>query len=70
MKVTALMSDALITEVKRYAPGKTLTESLQRALQEWLALKKVARLNQEVRQRPLAFKPAFSAAKIRQRNRR
>ncbi|GAG78241.1 unnamed protein product [marine sediment metagenome] len=39
MKVTAIISDNLISEVKKYAKGKNLTESLTIALKEWLAKK-------------------------------
>jgi len=53
-----------------YAKGKTFTESLTIALQEWLQLKKVAKLNQQVAHKPLEFSKDFNATKIRTLNRR
>ena len=70
MKVTALLPDQLVSQVKSYAKGKTLTESLTIALQEWLQLKKVAKLNQQVEKRPLEFGKGFTAEKVRTVNRR
>lgn len=70
MKVTALIPDQLISQVKTYAKGKTLTESLIIALQEWLQLKEIANLNQQVKNQPLEFEKHFSAAKVRSLNRR
>ncbi|MCB1604557.1 MAG: type II toxin-antitoxin system VapB family antitoxin [Gammaproteobacteria bacterium] len=36
MKVTALISDELIEEVKRLTEGKNITESITIALREWV----------------------------------
>ncbi len=65
MKVTALLPDQLVSQVKAHAKGKTLTESLTIALREWLQLKKIAQLNQDVKDRPLEFQKGFSSAKVR-----
>jgi hypothetical protein len=70
MKVTALLPDQLIEEVKAHAKGRTLTESLTLALEEWLRLKKIAQLNEQVHQQPLQFSKGFSAARTRNLNRR
>ena len=70
MKVTALLPDQLVSQVKTYAKGKTLTESLTIALQEWLQLKKVAKLNQQVEKKPLEFEKGFTAEKVRTLSRR
>ena len=69
MKVTALMPDTLIQEVIHHAKGKNLTESLILALKDWLAQKKVSKLNKLISEKPLEFKPSFSAAHVRQLNR-
>ncbi|GAI10507.1 unnamed protein product, partial [marine sediment metagenome] len=50
MKVTAIISDNLISEVKKYAKGKNLTESLTIALKEWLAVKRIKELNNMVKE--------------------
>jgi len=70
MKVTALIPDDLVNEVKQYAGGNNLTESLIVALQEWLSLKKIKSLNIEVKNKPLAFSNKFSAEYIRKVNRK
>ena len=70
MKITALLSDQLVSQIKTHAKGKTFTESLTIALQEWLQLKKVAKLNQQVANKPLEFSKDFNATKIRTLNRR
>lgn len=70
MKVTALLPDQLVEEVKAHAKGQTLTESLTLALEEWLRLKKIAQLNKQVHQQPLEFSKGFSAASTRKLNRR
>jgi len=70
MKITALLPDQLVSQVKTYAKGKTLTESLTIALQEWLQLKKVTKLNQQIEKKPLEFEKGFTAEKVRTLNRR
>jgi len=70
MKVTAIISDNLISEIKRYAKGKNLTESLTIVLKEWLASKRIKELNGIVRESPLEFNKSFSAEKIREINRK
>ncbi len=69
MKVTALISDVLIQDVKKLSSGKNITESLTIALQEWVALKNTENLNKALEKSPLTFKKSFSAAKVRQVNR-
>jgi len=70
MKITAIISDNLITEVRKYAKGKNLTETLTIALKEWLAMRRLKELNAIVREAPLEFNTDFSAEKIREINRK
>ncbi|MEA2015428.1 MAG: DUF2191 domain-containing protein [Actinomycetota bacterium] len=70
MKVTAIISDELVLEVRKHAKGKNLTESLTIALKEWLAVKKIKELNTMVRETPLEFNEDFSAEKTRDINRK
>jgi hypothetical protein len=70
MKVTALIPDKLVNDVKHFAGGKNLTESLITALEEWLSLKKIHALNDEVSKNPLQFSKDFSASKVREANRK
>ncbi len=69
MKVTALIPNDIIQEVKTRAKGKNLTESLIIVLSEWLALKNLETLNAKVAAKPLEFVKGFSAQKVRQLNR-
>ena len=70
MKVTALIPDDLVKDVKQYAGGKNITESLITALEEWLSLKKIQYLNEDIVKKPLEFSKEFSAIKNREMNRR
>ena len=69
MKVTALIPDDLITEVRELSKGKNLTESLIRALKEWTSLQRLRVLKAKVRKKPLEFVDGFSAQRIREINR-
>jgi hypothetical protein len=70
MKVTALIPDKIISEIKHYAPGKTLTDSLVVALNEWVCLKKIKALNKSIEKTPLKFKTDYSAITVRAVNRK
>ena len=70
MKVTALIPDDLIKDVKQYAGGRNITESLIIALEEWLSLKKIQSLNEDIMKTPLEFSKGFSAIKNREINQR
>ena len=70
MKVTALLPDHLISEIKTHAQGKTLTESLTIALEEWLQQKKIAELTKHVQAKPLEFQKSFSGTIARKLSRR
>jgi len=70
MKVTALIPDQLVHEVTDYAQGKTLTESLITALNEWLSIKKLEELNANLIAKPLEFSADFSAETVRRLNRK
>ena len=69
MKVTALIPDKIVNEVRQYTGGKNLTESLIVALEEWVSLKKIKALNREILSKPLEFLDDFSADKVREKNR-
>jgi hypothetical protein len=70
MKVTALIPDKLVHDIKQYTGAKNITESLIVALNEWLALKKVKELNILIKKHPLRFSPEFSSSKVREINRK
>jgi len=70
MKVTALIPDEIISSLKKYAKGDTLTESLSIAIKEWINLKQIKELNNIVSEKPLEFNSSFSAKEIREINRK
>ena len=69
MKVTTLIPDLLVREVRELAQGKTLTDSLLLALREWTSTKKSLRVAEKIRQKPLSFSPEALSGKIRRINR-
>jgi hypothetical protein len=70
MKVTALIPDNIVNDVKQYAGGKNLTECLIVALEDWISLKKIKELNQKIKSNPLKFTENFSSDTIRELNRK
>jgi len=68
MKVTAIIPDNIISEVKQYSHGKNITESLIIALSEWLSLKKIKELNNNIQNNPLEFNN-YNAELLRNINR-
>ena len=70
MKVTALIPNDVIAKVKQYTNGKNITESLIKALEEYIALQNIKELNQKIEKKPLEFQKGFSAKKIRLINQR
>ena len=69
MKVTAILPDALVSDVKNLARGKTITESLITALSDWSSQQHIKRLTEKVRKSPLRFITGYSAEKVRGLNR-
>lgn len=70
MKVTALIPDDLMAEIRKLSPGKTITESLITALREWTSLQKLRKTQKKIKRNPLTFSEGFSAGKVRAVNRR
>jgi hypothetical protein len=68
MKVTAILSDELISDVKKLTGGKNITDSLEKALTEWIKIAKLKKLNKKLSENPLSFKEGFSAEKVRKLN--
>jgi hypothetical protein len=66
IKVTAIIPDALVSDVQRLARRKNLTESIVFALREWADLQRIRELNVKVEERPLRFREGFSAATTRE----
>lgn len=73
MKVTVILPDNLIEEVKEFTKGKNLTEGSIIALKEWSNLrhiKDIKELNKKIEKTPLKFSTNFNADNIRELNRR
>ena len=70
MKVTAIIPDDLIKDVKDFTGGKNITDSLIKALSDWLYQKRIERLNKQLSDSPLKFKENFDAEKVRDLNNR
>jgi hypothetical protein len=68
MKITAIIPDDLVSEVKQYAQGKNLTESLIIALKEWINLRHIKELNAHLEHFPLEFSEDFTADRVRDIN--
>ena len=70
MKVTAIIPDDIITDVRKYTDGKNITDSLIKALNDWLYTKRIEYLNEKLSRSPVKFKDGFSAEGIRKLNNR
>ncbi len=70
MKVTAIIPDEIIRDVKKFTEGKNITDSLIRALNDWLYTKRIEHLNDELSRNPVKFKEGFSSESIRKLNNR
>ncbi len=66
MKVTAIIPDEIISDVQDYTGGKNVTDSIIKALSDWLYIKRIQKLNREVREKPLQFLDGFSIEKLRE----
>jgi hypothetical protein len=65
MKVTAIIPDEIISDVQEYTKGKNITESLIKALSDWLYIKRIQKLNNDVKKEPLQFLEGFNAETVR-----
>ena len=65
MKVTANLPDDMIEDVKAFTGGKNITDSLKKALNDWLYLKRIEKLNAELSDSPVTFIEGYFAEKVR-----
>jgi hypothetical protein len=65
MKVTAIIPDDIIRDVQEYTGGKNITDSLIKALKDWLYNKRLEKLNKELSNHPVQFDDGFTAEGIR-----
>ncbi|GHM99518.1 hypothetical protein WSM22_10080 [Cytophagales bacterium WSM2-2] len=69
MKVTALLPEEMINEVKRFSGGKNITESLQIALTDYIHRQRLKKTMKKLKNSPLEFVKDFTAENIRKINR-
>lgn len=69
MKVTALLPEDLIREVKRASGGRNITESIRIALEDYISRQRLKKSMQRVKEKPLRFMEDFTAEGIRVKNR-
>jgi hypothetical protein len=69
MKVTALIPEAMVKDVKRYSGGRNITDSLLIALTDYLGRQRIKKLVKKIKAKPLEFRSDFSAESIRNINR-
>lgn len=67
MKVTAIIEDKLIEEVKAASESSTITEAITIALRDWLDIYHIKELNKEISQKPIKIE---SGNRIRELNRK
>lgn len=70
MKITAILPDDIVRDVKEFTGGKNITDSLVKALKDWLYMKRLEKLNRQLSDNPVEFDEDFSAEKIRKSNNR
>ena len=66
MKVTAIIADDLINDVKEYTHSSTITEAITIALKDWIDIYKIKELNKKIIQNPISIN---NGQQIRETNR-
>jgi len=66
MKVTAILADELVKDVKAYTRSSTITEAITIALKDWVDIYNVKELNKQIKQTPIFID---NGQKIREINR-
>ena len=67
MKVTAMIADDLISDVKQYTRSSTVTEAITIALKDWVDIYNIKELNKQIKQTPIYINDGQS---IRELNRK
>ena len=69
MKITALVPEELIQDVKKYSGGKNITESIIIALNDYINRQRIKKSVQKLKKNPLEFVVEFTAEQVRKKNR-
>lgn len=70
MKITALIPDDIVADVQKFTEGKNITDSLVKALSDWLYIKRIQKLNNAIKNEPLQFADGFNVERLRELNNR
>jgi len=65
MRISAVIPDELILDVQEYTEGKNITDSIIKALSDWLYIKRIQKLNDNLRKEPLQFTEGYNAEIVR-----
>jgi hypothetical protein len=64
MKVTAIIADELIQDVKEYTHGSNITEAITIALKDWVDIYNIKELNKKVANEPIIINCGDKIRKI------
>jgi hypothetical protein len=67
MKVTAIIADDLINDVKAYTQSSTVTEAITISIKDWIDIYNIKELNKKIVQKPIII---HNGQKIRETNRK
>ncbi|MDR3343040.1 MAG: hypothetical protein LBT14_09710 [Treponema sp.] len=67
MKVTAIIEDTLVNNVKEFTHSSTITEAITIALKDWIDIYYIKELNKQLSKKPININ---NGEKIRQINRK
>jgi len=56
MKVTAIIADELINNVKTYTHSSTVTEAITIVLKDWVDIYNIKELNKQIKQDPIEIR--------------
>jgi len=56
MKVTAILADELVHNVKAYTRSATVTEAITIALKDWVDIYNIKEINKQIKQNPIDIK--------------
>jgi len=64
MKVTAIIADDLISNVKQFTNSSTVTEAITIALRDWVDIYNIKELNKKISQNPIFINNGQNIRKI------
>ena len=68
MKVTAMIADDLISNVKQYTRSSTVTEAITIALKDWVDIYNIKELNKQIKQTPIYIEDGRNIREINRKS--